>query len=864
MFKFRVNVDSVPFTTKPTKDDTAAIKNRLAQYGPIETTVNQLIKCIKQGKTWTPAALSGTKDDSWQSQQIIAADIDNKAFDGNCLDHPLTTITANAILSAKGITHCIYRSFSWAENYPKFRVMIFLDEPVKDVNEAKELTQRLIKLFDDTRPGCVDSKTFNPSRIFYGGRADCFEYGFTGTCQIETLRRELPQLPQPPKYEPPKAKRGRPPKNGHAPGFCQYGIDLHPVLDYIASIMGNLSYNEWFETGCAIKTIAAKYPDYYKWDCSTWDSISRNDSRYKAGACETKWRTINRQEAGAPKLIEIAKNHGWIEPRAPKKREAIPAPDEAPAYIVEADKREKARNMNVKPNPMEGNNTTPAVIDAADPDPTPSPAKQETYEPADYTDVGQATVYARVFDGIVKYTPATSFIVYDGTVWNESEIKAQGLTQELTEMQLTEARERVRRAQDELNVAVETQDQAKIKAANAQLAIEEAYRKYVLGQRKTAKIKATMIEARPKIEIDVSDLDANGYLLNTPAGSVDLITGELYQHNPLDYCTKITAVAPSDENANVFADFLDRVTVGDNDLARYLQEVAGMCAIGHVLRENLIIAYGQGGNGKSTLFNLLAHVMGDYAGHLSSEILTAQCRKNKSPEYAELRGKRIVIAAELEEGMRLDTSTVKRLCSTDDIQAEKKYKDPFSYRPSHTVILYTNHLPRVGTNDKGTWDRLICIPFNANFRGTEEEILNYSDYLFTCCGGAVLSWIIEGAKRFIANDYKITLPECVVEALQKYRADNDWLQAFLYDCCVVERTKRERSSDLYNRYREYCDEMGEYTRHISDFKAALLAAGYEAHSIKGANYIFGIGLKPAELAEVYSSNSVGDYTPQAQ
>ena len=128
---------------------------------------------------------------------------------------------------------------------------------------------------------------------------------------------------------------------------------------------------------------------------------------------------------------------------------------------------------------------------------------------------------------------------------------------------------------------------------------------------------------------------------------------------------------------------MERVTVGDKSLERYLQEVAGMCAVGRVLRENLIIAYGEGGNGKSTLFNLLARVLGDYSGALSAETLTANCRKNKSPEYAELRGKRLIIAAELEEGMRLDTAIVKKLCSTDPILAEKKYKDPFSFTPCH-------------------------------------------------------------------------------------------------------------------------------------------------------------------------------------
>ena len=71
------------------------------------------------------------------------------------------------------------------------------------------------------------------------------------------------------------------------------------------------------------------------------------------------------------------------------------------------------------------------------------------------------------------------------------------------------------------------------------------------------------------------------------------------------------------------------------------------------------------------------------------------CKRNVKQEMAELKGKRLIIASELEEGTRLNTGMVKQLCSTDPIQAEKKYKDPFSFDPSHTLVLYTNHLPRV-------------------------------------------------------------------------------------------------------------------------------------------------------------------------
>lgn len=130
----------------------------------------------------------------------------------------------------------------------------------------------------------------------------------------------------------------------------------------------------------------------------------------------------------------------------------------------------------------------------------------------------------------------------------------------------------------------------------------------------------------------------------------------------------------------------------------------------------MIIAYGDGRNGKSTFWNSISRVLGTYSGSMSADALTVGCKRNVKPEMAELKGKRLIIAAELEEGMRLNTSVIKQLCSTDEISAEKKYKDPFRFIPSHTLVLYTNHLPRVGANDDGTWRRLVGFPLMPELR----------------------------------------------------------------------------------------------------------------------------------------------------
>ena len=100
-------------------------------------------------------------------------------------------------------------------------------------------------------------------------------------------------------------------------------------------------------------------------------------------------------------------------------------------------------------------------------------------------------------------------------------------------------------------------------------------------------------------------------------------------------------------------------------------------------------------------------------------------------------------------------------------------------------MLYTNHLPRVGANDEGTWRRLIVIPFNAKIDGNS-DIKNYADYLAEKAGGVVLSWIIEGARKVIECNFKLKIPQCVSDAISHYRENNDWLSMFIEDCCEVD------------------------------------------------------------------------------
>ena len=480
-----------------------------------------------------------------------------------------------------------------------------------------------------------------------------------------------------------------------------------------------------------------------------------------------------------------------------------------------------------------------------------------SYKPEDFSDVGQAEVLAKHFSNELRYSPATHFIRYTEHYWKETEPGAQAVAHELTRRQLKEATKEMYAALKKMEeCGAQTILDGSSKAKAEQLMSDEqleaykefisakAYQAFALRRRDSKYITAALKESHPMLEISPRDLDADCFALCTPAATYDLRKGlaGAREHSPDDFITKMTAVSPGSKGEQIWLDCLDLIFCGNQELIDYVQMICGLAVIGKVYVEALIIAYGGGRNGKSTFWNSVSRVLGLYSGNISADTLTVGCRRNIKPELAEAKGKRLLIAAEMQEGARLNDSTVKQLCSTDDMFAEKKYKDPFSFTPCHTLVLYTNHLPRVSASDDGIWRRLIVIPFDAKIEGSDDK-KNYAEYLYANASESILAWVIEGAKKVIDLDYRIPIPACVQKAIDEYRAQNDWFGHFIEDKCDVGSEYKESSSALYQAYRNYCLDTNEYVRSTADFYFALENAGYERIVVKRKRFFKGLCLK---------------------
>ena len=483
--------------------------------------------------------------------------------------------------------------------------------------------------------------------------------------------------------------------------------------------------------------------------------------------------------------------------------------------------------------------------------------------PEDYSDIGEARVLVQEYKGELLYTDATEFLSYDGLCWRENRQAAVGSVEEFLDMQLADSRALYFGAMQVLidagipALTVRSGGKALEKCITGDLMdvfkeymAAKAYYNFVMKYRNFKNIVNTQNAAKPMVAADINLFDAQENYLNTPEATYDLRKGldGAREHNSGDFLTKITNASPGEQGKDLWADALQLFFCGDQELMEYVQETVGLAAIGKVYEEALVIAYGEGRNGKSTFWNTVARVMGTYAGAISADVLTAGCRRNVKPEVAELKGKRLIIAAELEEGTRLSTSILKQLCSTDQIRGEKKFKDPFDFTPSHTVVLYTNHLPKVSASDDGTWRRLIVIPFHARIEGSS-DIKNYSDYLYEHAAPAIMGWIIDGAKRVIGHEHKLKKPRVVVEAIAAYRGMNDWMGIFMDECCEVGEDLDCKSGELYEEFRAYCQRTGEYPRTSADFVLELEKRGFLRKKKKSGMWVQGVQLKDVDFAD---------------
>lgn len=351
-------------------------------------------------------------------------------------------------------------------------------------------------------------------------------------------------------------------------------------------------------------------------------------------------------------------------------------------------------------------------------------------------------------------------------------------------------------------------------------ALTESERKKILTSlRKGATIASVERIARSDraVVADAEQWDTNIWLLNTPDGVVELMTGRMREHRPQDYMTKMTTVSPGGD-CPLWLSFLNRVTDGDASLIGYLQRLAGYALTGSTREHVLPFAHGSGGNGKGVFIGTISKIMGDYHRAAGIETFAASNIEHHPTDLARLRGARLVTAQETEEGRRWAESRIKSLTGGDRISARFMRQDFFEYDPQFTLLIAGNHKPGLRSVDEAIRRRFHLIPFNVTIP-VEERDNDFADKLRDEWSG-ILSWMIEGCLAWQREG--LAPPPVILSATAAYLDGQDAIGAWLAESCdCSDLDAWSATNDLYMSFRVWAERAGEFVLPRARFLDAL-------------------------------------------
>lgn len=332
-----------------------------------------------------------------------------------------------------------------------------------------------------------------------------------------------------------------------------------------------------------------------------------------------------------------------------------------------------------------------------------------------------------------------------------------------------------------------------------------------------AKMVGNMVrlaQSDPRVMVPAAELDKHAHLLCATNGVIDLRTGELLPPDPelrmtcttgCDYEPKAKATVWERTVAEVFSE--------DQDTVDFFQRLIGYSACGDPTQDVMVIPYGNGSNGKSTVLGTIRQVFGGYAKAAEASSFVSDGRGGANAggareDLLRLKGARFVYANEPDENSELREGAVKSMTGGDAITARGLYsKHTMEILPTWVVFMPTNHRPIVKGSDNGIWRRLLLLPFTRNFEAdkTVKKDPNRVAKLQAEMPG-ILNWIVQGAIQYKAMG--LAPAGSVKKAVADYRNDMDLLADWIAECCEVGPEFEEEVATLWSSWEEYAKNNG--------------------------------------------------------
>jgi putative DNA primase/helicase len=276
-----------------------------------------------------------------------------------------------------------------------------------------------------------------------------------------------------------------------------------------------------------------------------------------------------------------------------------------------------------------------------------------------------------------------------------------------------------------------------------------------------------------------------------------------------------------------------------------MQRYFGYVLTGSVVEQCLILMQGKGRNGKSTLLELLAFILGDYALTLPIETLLQDERRRGSeatPDLADLPGVRLAVATEPGPSAKLDEGRIKKFTGGERLKVRRLMEGFFEFFPHFKMCLAFNEPPQIRGQDDGIWRRLRVVLFEVQVKDVDMQLL---DKLKAEAPG-VLNWLLDGYCAW--REGGLQPPEKVLAATAEYRDDSDRIGQFLRSATEAAPGFTITAKELYAAYEDWCRINAAEAVSGNYFGRQMKAHGFDREKV-GVIFYHGVRLNQAWIDE---------------
>ena len=320
-------------------------------------------------------------------------------------------------------------------------------------------------------------------------------------------------------------------------------------------------------------------------------------------------------------------------------------------------------------------------------------------------------------------------------------------------------------------------------------------------------------------------IDTDPYLLGFKNGVIDFKNKCFRDGTPDDYLTLNTNICYKDRSeikdyetiSKDISEFMEKLFPVP-ELREYMWEHLAACLVGTNKDQTFNIYTGEGSNGKSLLVKLMQTILGDYKGSVPITLITQKRGTigSTSSEVAQLKGIRYAVIQEPSRGDTLNEGILKEITGGDPIQARSLYANSITFIPQFSLVVCTNTLLDVKSNDNGTWRRIRVAPFQSTFvdKVTGDPNIKYEFKKDESLEDRFESWapvlMYMLVKRAFANGGITPSCKLVEEQSETYRNSQDVITSFLTDKLVDDEEGSVQKRELTECFKQW--HMAEYLK----------------------------------------------------